>query len=141
MRGAMSSLMDGAFITRRCYLKLGDGTVMSFIRLRADCFFRHWPLKAVGIDEEGYVRAVAMPSHPDRRQVTKVELRVDPVTCDLIEYRYTDQGSCRSFVLVDGEYHEKAAEGEVTQQTADEPVLPEIMLIPPILPMHGWRKG
>jgi hypothetical protein len=113
-RGAMSSLMDGAFIKRRCYLKLGGGTVMSFIRLRADCFFRHWPLEAVGIDEEGYVRAVATPSHPDRRQVTKVELRVDPVTSDLIEYRYTDQGSSRAFALVDGEYRENAAEGEET---------------------------
>jgi hypothetical protein len=104
--------MDGAFIKRRCYLKLGDGTVMSFIRLRADCFFRHWPLKAVGIDEEGYVRAVALPSHPDRRQVTKVELRVDPVTSDLIEYRYTDQGSSRVFALVDGEYLERAPDDQ-----------------------------
>jgi hypothetical protein len=108
----MSSLMDGAFINRRCYLKLGDGTVMNVIRLRADCFFRHWPLKAVGIDEEGYVRAVAIPSYPDRRQVTEVKLRVDPVTGDLIEYRYTDQGSPRVFALVDGEYRERAVEGE-----------------------------
>jgi hypothetical protein len=87
------------------------------------------------------VRAVATPSHPDRRQVTKVELRVDPVTSDLIEYRYTDQGSPRVFALVDGEYRENAAEGEVTQQTADESVLPETILIPRIPPMHGWREG
>jgi hypothetical protein len=107
----MSSLMDGAFIKRRCYLKLGDGTVMSFIRLRADCFFRHWTLKAVGIDEEGYVRAVAMAPLPDRRPVTEVELRLDPVTSDLVEYRYTEQGSSHSFALVDGEYLERASGG------------------------------
>jgi hypothetical protein len=89
----MSSLIDGAFIKRRCYLKLGAGTVLSCIRLRADCFFRHWPLKAIGIDEEGYVRAVAMASYPDRQRVTEVELRIDPLTSDLIEYRYTKQGS------------------------------------------------
>lgn len=108
----MSSLMDGAFIKRRCYLKLGDGTVMSCVRLRADCFFRHWPLKAVGFDEEGYVRAVALASHPDRRQITEVELRIDPVTSDLIEYRYTEQGKARVFALVDGEYLERAADDQ-----------------------------
>jgi hypothetical protein len=100
----MSSLIDGSFIKRRCYLKLGAGTVLSCIRLRADCFFRHWPLKAVGIDEEGYIRAVAMASYPERQRVTEVELRIDPLTSDLIEYRYIDQGSCRAFALVDGEY-------------------------------------
>jgi hypothetical protein len=115
----MSSLMDGAFIKRRCYLKLGDGTVMGFIRLRADCFFRHWPLKAVGIDEEGYVRAVAMASHPHRRQVAQVELRIDPVTSDLIEYRYTEQGSSRAFILVGREYLERASNGEEEQRTTD----------------------
>jgi hypothetical protein len=103
-RGVMSSLIDGSFIKRRCYLKLGAGTVLSCIRLRADCFFRHWPLKAVGIDEEGYIRAIAMASYPERQRVTEVELRIDPLTSDLIEYRYTDQGSCRAFTLVDGEY-------------------------------------
>jgi Na+-transporting NADH:ubiquinone oxidoreductase subunit NqrF len=115
----MSSLMDGAFIKRRCYLKLGAGTAMSCIRLRADCFFRHWPLKAVGIDEEGYVRAVAMASYPDRRQVTEVELRIDPVTSDLIEYCYTEQGSSRVFALVDGEYLERASGGQGEQRTID----------------------
>ena len=108
----MSSLMDGSFIKRRCYLKLGAGTVMSCIRLRADCFFRHWPLKAVGIDEEGYVRAVAMASYPDRQRVTEVELCIDPMTSDLIEYRYTEQGSSRVFALVGGEYLERAAEAQ-----------------------------
>jgi len=108
----MSSLMDGAFIKRRCYLKLGDGTVMSCVRLRADCFFRHWPLKAVGFDEEGYVRAVALASYPDRRQITEVELRIDPVTSDLIEYCYTEQGKARVFALVDGEYLERTANGQ-----------------------------
>jgi hypothetical protein len=108
----MSSLMDGAFIKRRCYLKLGDGTVMSFIRLRADCFFRHWPLKATGIDDAGYVRAVAMASYPDRGRVSEVALRIDPVTSNLIEYRYTEQGSSRVFALVDGEYLERASEDE-----------------------------
>ena len=52
----MFSLMDGVFIKRRCYLKLGDGTVMSFIRLRADCFFRYWPLKAEGSMRKGMSR-------------------------------------------------------------------------------------
>ena len=107
----MSSLIDGVFIRRRCYLKLGDGTVMSFIRLRADCFFRHWPLKAERIDEEGYVRVVAMASSPDSRRVSEVDLCIDPLTSDLIEYRYSDQGSTRVFALVDGEYCERTSEG------------------------------
>ena len=115
----MSSLMDGAFIKRRCYLKLGDGTVMSCIRLRADCFFRHWLFRAKGIDEEGYVRAIATPLYPDRRQVSEVELRIDPVTSYLIEYRYADQGSSRVFALVDGEYLEHASEGEGGRQASD----------------------
>jgi hypothetical protein len=108
----MSSLMDGAFIKRRCYLKLGDGTVMSFIRLRADCFFRHWLLRADGIDEEGYVRAIATALYPDRRQVSEVELRIDPLTSDLIEYRYTEQGVVRVFSLANGEYAEHSPQQE-----------------------------
>src|SRR5262245_46461480 len=115
----MSSLIDGAFIKRRCYLKLGAGTVMSCIRLRADSFFRHWPLKAVGIDDEGYVRAVAMASYPDRQRVTEVELRIDPLTSDLIEYRYTEQGSSRVFALIDGEYLERTAERGGGQEPRD----------------------
>jgi hypothetical protein len=115
----MSSLIDGAFIKRRCYLKLGAGTVMSCILLRADCFFRHWPLKAVGMDEEGYVRAVAMASYPDRQRVTEVELRIDPLTSDLIEYRYTEQGNPRVFALVDGEYLECASEDQRGQHPVD----------------------
>jgi hypothetical protein len=115
----MSALIDGAFIKRRCYLKLGAGMVMSCILLRADSFFRHWPLQAVGIDEEGYVRAIAMASYPDSQRVTEVELRIDPLTSDLIEYRYTDQGSLRVFVLVDGEYLEHASEGQEGQRTVD----------------------
>ena len=115
----MSALIDGAFIKRRCYLKLGAGTVMSCILVRADSFFRHWPLKAVGIDEEGYVRAVAMASYPDRQRVTEVELRIDPLTSDLIEYRYNEQGSLLAFVLVDGEYLERASEGQEGQRTVD----------------------
>jgi hypothetical protein len=115
----MSSLMDGVFIKRRCYLKLGDGTVMSFIRLRADCFFRHWPLKGVGIDEEGYVRAVAMASYPDSRRVSEVELRIDPLTSDLIEYRYAEQGNTRVFALVAGEYCERVSGAQGEQPTID----------------------
>jgi hypothetical protein len=115
----MSSLIDGAFIKRRCYLKLGSGTVMSCIRLRADSFFRHWPLKAVGIDDEGYVHAVAMASYPDRQRVTEVELRIDPLTSDLIEYRYTEQGYSRVFALIDGEYLERTAEGGGKQEPRD----------------------
>ncbi len=103
----MFSLMDGVFIKRRCYLKLGDGTVMSYIRLRADCFFRHWLFKAIGIDEEGYVRALATALYPDRRRIAEVELRLDPVTSDLIEYRYTDEGILRVFSLANGEYIER----------------------------------
>jgi hypothetical protein len=115
----MSSLIDGTFIKRRCYLKLGAGTVLSCIRLRADCFFRHWPLKATGIDEEGYVRAIAMSSYPDRQRVTEVELRIDPLTSDLIEYRYSDQGSSQVFALVDGEYVEQASEEQGDPQSVD----------------------
>ena len=113
----MSSLIDGVFIRRRCYLKLGDGTVMSFIRLRADCFFRHWPLKAERIDEEGYVRAVAMASSLDSRRVSEVDLCIDPLTSDLIEYRYSEQGSTRVFTLVDGDYRERTSEGHEAQPT------------------------
>jgi hypothetical protein len=115
----MSSLIDGVFIKRRCYLKLGDGTVMSFVRLRADCFFRHWLLKAERIDEEGYVRAIAMASSPASRRVSEVELCIDPLSSDLIEYRYTEQGRTRDFALVDGEYRERVSEGHGEQQTLD----------------------
>jgi hypothetical protein len=115
----MSSLMDGAFIKRRCYLKLGDGTVMSSVRLRADCYFRHWLFEAKGIDEEGCVRAIATAPPPDRRRVSEVELRIDPVTSELIEYRYTEQGSSRVFALVGGEYLERASEGEGGRRTSD----------------------
>jgi hypothetical protein len=115
----MSPLIDGVFIKRRCYLKLGDGTVMSFVRLRADCFFRHWPLKAERIDEEGYVRAVAMASSPDSRRVSEVELCIDPLTSDLIEYRYAEQGNARVFALVEGEYRERVSDGQGEQPTMD----------------------
>jgi hypothetical protein len=100
----MSSLIEGTFIKRRCYLKLGSGTVLSCIRLRADCFFRHWALKAIGIDEEGYILALAIASYPDRQSVSEVELRIDPFTSDLIEFRYTAQGGARVFALIEGEY-------------------------------------
>ena len=103
----MSSLMDGTFIKRRCYLKLGDGTVMNFVRVRADCFFRHWQLRASDIDEEGYVRATATALHPDRRQVSEVELRIDPMTSYLIEYRYVESGVLHEFTLENKEYVER----------------------------------
>ena len=115
----MSSLIDGTFIKRRCYLKLGAGTVLSCIRLRADCFFRHWPLKATGIDEEGYVRAIAMASYPDRQRITEVALRIDPLTSDLIEYRYTEQGSSQVFALIDGEYVEQTSEDQEERQSVE----------------------
>jgi hypothetical protein len=117
----MSSFMDGAFIKRRCYLKLGDGTVMSFIRLRADCFFRHWLFKANGIDEEGCVRAIATPSNLERRQISEVELRIDPLTSNLIEYRYTEKGSPRVFSLADGEYVERAPQRDGQELRWQEP--------------------
>jgi hypothetical protein len=104
----MSSLMDGAFIKRRCYLKLGDGTVMSFVRLRADCFFRHWQFRANGIDEEGYVRATATALHPERYRISEVELRIDPMTSYLVEYRYTEAGVPHVLTLADTEYVEHA---------------------------------
>jgi hypothetical protein len=115
----MSSFIDGTFIKRRCYLKLGSGTVLSCIRLRADCFFRHWPLKAIGIDEEGYVRAVAMASYPDRQPITEVELRIDPLTSDLIEYRYSIQGSSQAFALLDGEYVAQVVKEEVERPVTE----------------------
>jgi hypothetical protein len=101
--------MDGAFIKRRCYLKLGDGTVMSFVRLRADCFFRHWLFTAKGIDEEGCVRAIATRPYTERRRVSEVALRIDPLTSNLIEYRYTEDGVLRIFTLANGEYLERAS--------------------------------
>jgi hypothetical protein len=115
----MSALIEGTFIKRRCYLKLGAGTVLSCIRLRADCFFRHWPLKAIGIDEEGYVRAVAMASYPDRQRVSEVALRIDPLTGDLVEYRFTEQGHAQVFALVDGDYVDCAPEDEEERQPVE----------------------
>jgi hypothetical protein len=85
---------------------------MSFIQLRADCFFRHWSLQAKGIDEEGCVLAIATPTYPERRQISAVELRIDPLTSYLIEYRYTDDGRLRAFILKDGEYVERAPQQE-----------------------------
>jgi uncharacterized protein YuzB (UPF0349 family) len=51
-----------------------------------------------------------MASYPDRQRVAEVALRIDPLTSDLIEYRYTEQGSSQVFALVDGEYVEQASE-------------------------------
>lgn len=103
----MSSLMDGVFIKRRCYLKLGDGTVMNVVRLRADCFFRHWQFKATDIDEEGFVRATATALHSGGRQISEVELRIDPMTSYLTEYRYVESGVLHEFTLVNSEYVER----------------------------------
>jgi hypothetical protein len=113
--------MDGAFIKRRCYLKLGDGTVMSFVRLRADCFFRHWLFTAEGIDDEGYVRAIATRPYPERRQLSEVELRIDPLTSDLIEYRYAEEGVPRRFTLANGEYLERTSRKDGREPTWREP--------------------
>jgi hypothetical protein len=103
----MFSLMDGVFIKRRCYLKLGDGAVMSFVRLRADCFFRHWPLKAVGFDEEGCVRAIACAPAWTNRRISDVMLRIDPMTSLLLEFSYVENECRRVFRLADSEYHEQ----------------------------------
>jgi hypothetical protein len=105
----MSSLMDGVFIKRRCYLKLGDGTILSSVQLRADCFFRHWPLKDATLDDEGWVRVRAVPSLPRSSPIAEVLLRIDPMTGLLLEYRYTDDGVTRMFTLVGAEYREMPA--------------------------------
>jgi hypothetical protein len=102
----MVPLMDGVFIKRRCYLKLGDGTVLSSVRLRADCFFRHWPLKDAALDDEGWVRVRAVASWSPSSPISEVFLRIDPMSGFLLEYRYTDHGVGRVFRLVDAEYHE-----------------------------------
>lgn len=115
----MFSLMDGVFIKRRCYLKLGDGAVLSFVRLRADCFFRHWPLKAEGIDEEGYIRALACAPPWRNRQVTDVSLRIDPMTSLLLEFSYVEDERRRVFRLDGSEYHEQGGLHERDEQTAD----------------------
>lgn len=101
---------DGPFIRRPCYLKLGDGTVLSGMRLRADCFFRYWPLKDAQLDEEGYISATAYAPRPDPRQVSEVFLRIDAVTGLVLEYRYTGNGTAHVFTLTDGEYRERFAE-------------------------------
>jgi hypothetical protein len=115
----MFSLMDGVFIKRRCYLKLGDGAVMSFIRLRADCFFRYWPLKALGIDDEGCIQAKASAPFWSNRRVSDVILRIDPMTSFLLEFSYMDDDRRRAFRLVDAEYHEQSAKQAHEPQTAD----------------------
>jgi hypothetical protein len=114
----MFSLMDGVFIKRRCYLKLGDGAVMSFIRLRADCFFRYWPLKALGIDDEGYIQAIASAPIGSHSGVSDVILRIDPMTSFLLEFSYLDDERRRAFRLVDAEYHEHITQQEHDTQTA-----------------------
>jgi hypothetical protein len=111
--------MDGVFIKRRCYLKLGDGAVMSFIRLRADCFFRYWPLKALGIDNEGCIQAMASAPVGSDRRVSEVTLRIDPMTSFLLEFSYLDDERRRAFRLVDAEYHEQIAQQEPETQPAD----------------------
>jgi hypothetical protein len=102
----MSSWLDGVFIKRRCYLKLGDGTILSGIRLRADCFFRHWLLKDAGLDDEGWVRVRAVPSLPHSRRISDVFLRIDPMTGLLLDYSYVDAAGPRAFTLVEAEYRE-----------------------------------
>lgn len=106
----MFSLMEGVFLKRRCYLKLGDGTVLNFVRLRADCFFRYWSLAAEGIDEEGYVRAIACPPPWSTSPISKVSLRIDPMTSLLFEFSYLDDERLRVFRLVGSEYHEQVVD-------------------------------
>jgi hypothetical protein len=115
----MFPLMDGVFIKRRCYLKLGDGAILSSIRLRADSFFRHWLLKDAALDDEGWVRARAVPSLPHSGPVSEVFLRIDPMSGLLLDYRYTDHGIARAFTLVDGDYHEVTAESGGTTAPGD----------------------
>jgi hypothetical protein len=109
---AMSSLMDGVFIKRRCYLKLGDGTILDGIRLRADCFFRHWALKDPRLDDEGWIRVQAVSSMPDRGAISEVSLRIDPMSGLLLEYSYTDDGVTRVFTLTNAEYRETTTRRE-----------------------------
>jgi hypothetical protein len=80
------------------------------MRLRADCFFRYWPLKDAQLDEEGYISATAYAPRPDPRQVSEVFLRIDAVTGLVLEYRYTGNGTAHVFTLTDGEYRERFAE-------------------------------
>lgn len=112
----MSSFLDGVFIKRRCYLKLGDGTILSGVRLRADCFFRHWPLKDVSLDDEGWVQVRAVPARPHSSLISEVFLRIDPMTGLLLDYSYTADGVTRLFTLMDAEYREVPVEhGEKTE--------------------------
>ena len=113
----MFPLMDGVFIKRRCYLKLGDGTILSSVRLRADCFFRHWPLKDARLDDEGWVRARAVPVPPHSGSLSEVFLRIDPMTGILRDYSYTADGVTRVFTLRDGEYCEIHAPMESGEKT------------------------
>lgn len=113
----MFPLIDGVFIKRRCYLKLGDGTILSSVRLRADCFFRHWPLKDARLDDEGWVRARAVPAPPYAGPLAAVFLRIDPMTGLLIEYSYATEGGTRVFALQDAEYREIDAPVESDEQT------------------------
>jgi hypothetical protein len=106
----MGSLLDGVFIKRRCYLKLGDGTILSGVRFRADCFFRHWLLKDASLDDEGWVRVRAMPSRPPSGPISEILLRIDPMTGLLLDYRYTTDGVTRVFTLMDTEYREMTVE-------------------------------
>jgi hypothetical protein len=98
---------DGLFIRRPCYLKLGDGTALSGMQLRADCFFRYWPLKDAQLDEEGYIYATAYAPRSDPRQVSEVFLRIDPLTGLVLEYRYMGNGTAHVVTLTDGEYCER----------------------------------
>jgi hypothetical protein len=109
--------MDGVFIKRRCYLKLGDGTILSSVRLRADCFFRHWPLKDARLDDEGWVRVCAVPARPHSGPLSEVFLRIDPMTGLLLDYSYITDGVTRVFTLRDAEYCETDAPVESGEQT------------------------
>ena len=102
--------MDELFINRRCYLTFGDGTALSGIRLRANCFFRYWPLRDARLDDEGYIQAVAYTRQAAPGQVVEVFLHIDPVTGLLLEYHYIDHRGLRVFMLADEEYHEGAVE-------------------------------
>ena len=57
-----------------------------------------------------------MASYPDSHRVTEMELCIDTLTSDLIEYRYKT-GKPRVFALVDGEYRERVSEGQEGQPT------------------------
>lgn len=73
--GAQVSPIDVLFIKRCCYLKFGGGTVLSGIRLHADCFFRCWPLRDARMDGEGYIQAVTCARQADPGQVADEEYR------------------------------------------------------------------